>query len=70
MYKIDVKSDGKYHNVMIGARYALTKRAAERAIDCFLKSNCDIEVKKFIKTVDVWVWSDDHDLYGGLWEEG
>ena len=68
MYCIDVKTAGDYHNVVLGKRYAFSKRKAKNAIKNFLNNNCEIEVTKFIKCADIWCWSNDHDLYGGIWE--
>lgn len=68
MYKIEVKSTGKYNNAMLGARYALSKRVAKKTINLFISNDCVIQVTKLIKCGGCWVWSDDHDLYGGIWE--
>lgn len=69
MYKINVKSEGNYHNVVLGERYVFSKRNAKRIIRSFLDHGCEIEVTKFLKCGNCWAWSDDHDLYGGIWEE-
>ena len=68
MYKINVKSEGKDHNTVIGNRYTFSKRNAKKLIAFFLKDECEIEVTKFIKCGNCWAWSEDHDLYGGYRE--
>lgn len=67
MYKIEVLTSGKYHNVVPGARYCFRKRTANGLIKNFLMQDCEIEVTKFIRIgKDIYCWSDDHSLYGGL----
>ena len=68
MYKINVKSEGKYHNVALGERYTFSKRNAKRIIAFFLDDECELEVTKLLRCGGCWVWSHDHDLYGGCWE--
>lgn len=59
MYKITVKSYGKYNNVRLGARYCFCKKTAKELIVLFLESKCDITVEKLIRvTSDIFVWSD------------
>lgn len=70
MYKVDVKTRGKYNNVETGAVYVFSKRKAKRCIIDYLNTGCKIDVTKFVKCGDVWTWSYDHKLYGGYWEEG
>ena len=67
MYKINVTSEGKYRNVVLGARYTFSKRAAKRIIAHFLECECEFDVTKLLKCGDCWMWSTDHDLYGGYW---
>lgn len=60
MYKIVVKSDGKYHNVVGGARYCLTRKSAKKLIDIFLPYEVNIEVYKLIRLYnDVFYWAGD-----------
>ena len=66
MYKINVLTSGKYHNVAIGSRYCFTKRTAKSIIKCFLETECKISVEKFRKCGDCFMWSNDHKLYGGI----
>jgi len=69
MYKINVKSEGKYHNVTLGPRYTLSKRDAKNIIAYFLNGECELEVTKLLRCGVCWMWSDDHDLYNGYWEK-
>ena len=68
MYKINVKSDGKYHNAVLGERYALSKRKAKRLIALFRYFECELEVTKLTKCGRCWEWSHDHSLYDGCWK--
>ena len=52
MYRINILSDGKYHNVTLGARYCLTKKSAKGMIDNFADAECDFTVEKFIRIHD------------------
>ena len=59
MYKVTVKSSGKYHNVALGERYCLTKRTAINMAVMFDLSECEYEVEKFVRlNEDVFCWSD------------
>jgi hypothetical protein len=58
MYKIIVKSRGKYGNVTPGARYCFTKRSAVNLAVTFMKNECDIDIAKFIRVhSDIFTWS-------------
>lgn len=62
MYRIDVKSPGKYYNVQIGSRYCFRKKTAKSLIDLFLKQDCHIEVEKLIRIhrdVFCWTWDEE-----------
>ena len=64
MYRINVITDGKYHNVIPGYRYCLRKKDAFRLIDDFFEANCNFEVEKFIRihsTVFCWSNCDEED---------
>ena len=69
MYKINVKSEGKYQNVALGERYTFSKRNAKRLIALFLEYGCEFEVTKLSKCGGCWMWNVDHNLYGGYWEK-
>lgn len=59
MYKVIVKSSGKYGNVAFGARYCLTKRTAINLAVMFDSVECDYEVEKFVRlNKDIFYWSD------------
>lgn len=60
MYRINVKSSGKYHNVVLGYRYCFRKKTAKGLIDLFSKSKAEFTVEKFVRlTADVFCWTDD-----------
>ena len=69
MYRIIVKSNGKYGNFELGARYTFSKRKAKKFIDFALSENAEVVVEKFCNCGGLFCWSDDHDLYGGTWYE-
>ena len=59
MYRVVVKSRGKYNNVVPGARYCFTKKSAAEMAALFDTSECDYEVEKFVRLHDdVFCWSD------------
>lgn len=59
MYKVTVKSSGKYNVVALGARYCFTRKSAISLTNLFLEDDCDITIEKFIRCCgDVFAWSD------------
>ena len=58
MYKVTVNTSGKYRNVVLGARYCLTRKTAIRLTNLFLGDDCDVTIEKLIRIGDVFVWSD------------
>ena len=62
MYKINVKSSGKYNNVALGERYVFSKHKAKELIEMLVAVECDIEITKFLKCGNCWMWSYDHNL--------
>lgn len=59
MYKVTVKSSGKYNVVALGARYCLTRKSAIKLANLFLEDDCDVTIEKFIRCCeDVFAWSD------------
>lgn len=59
MYKVAVKSSGKYNVVALGARYCLTRKSAIKLANLFLEDDCDITIEKFIRcSEDVFAWTD------------
>lgn len=59
MYRVIVKSRGKYNNIVLGARYCFTKRSVIELAVIFAKVECEFDVEKFIRIHDdVFAWSD------------
>ena len=59
MYKVTIKSRGKYNNVVPGARYCFTKRSVIELAVMFTQAECEFDVEKFIRIHDdVFAWSD------------
>ena len=58
MYRVIVKSSGKYGNVMLGKRYCLTKRTAINLSVMLDSVECEYEVEKFVRlNKDIFCWS-------------
>ena len=58
MYRVIVKSRGKYNNIVLGARYCFTKRSVIELAVMFAQVECEFDVEKFIRIQgDVFVWS-------------
>ena len=59
MYRVVVKSSGKYNDVVPGARYCFTKRSVIKLIIIFARTDCEFDVEKFIRIHrDIFAWSD------------
>lgn len=59
MYRINVKSCGKYRNVVLGARYCIGKKNALHFVNLMDEYECDYTVEKFVRlTRRVWAWSE------------
>ena len=59
MYRVVIKSRGKYNNVVPGARYCLTKRSALNLAVSLESLECEFDVEKFIRIHgDIFTWSD------------
>ena len=59
MYRVVVKSKGKYNNVVLGARYCFTKRSVIELATTFAQNECEFDVEKFICIHnDIFIWSD------------
>lgn len=76
MYRITVKSQGKYNNCRLGPRYCFRKKTAKYLIKLFYVDNkCDIDVEKFVRiSDDVFCWTDDDEdsvfrFFDEVWEE-
>lgn len=62
MYRINVKSSGKYHNCALGYRYCFRKKTAKDLINLFSECDADFTVEKLIRlTADVFYWTDYED---------
>ena len=58
MYRINVKSSGKYHNSALGYRYCFRKKTAKDLIDLFSECEANFTVEKLIRlTADVFYWT-------------
>jgi hypothetical protein len=59
MYRINIKSPGKYHNVALGYRYCFRKKTAKHLIDLFSENEVEFTFEKFVRlTADVFCWTD------------
>lgn len=59
MYKVTVKTRGKYNNVVPGARYCFTKRSAIDLAVTFANVECEFDVEKWTRlNKDIFCWSD------------
>ena len=68
MYRVVVKSRGKYNNVMLGARYCLTKRSIVSLASNFMANECECKVEKFVRLHrDIFCWSD-VEVGSDVWE--
>ena len=68
MYRVVVKSGGKYNNVMLGARYCFTKRSVVSLASNFMSTECECKVEKFVHLYrDIFCWSD-VEVGSDVWE--
>ena len=68
MYRVVVKSGGKYNNVMLGARYCFTKRSVVSLASDFMSTECECRVEKFVRLYrDIFSWSD-VEVGSDVWE--
>lgn len=59
MYRVVVKSKGKYNNAVMGARYCFTKHSAIKLATMFAHEECVFVVEKFIRVHDdIFTWSE------------
>ena len=69
MYRVIIKTSGKYNNVATGARYCITQRSAIKMAAQFHMSECDYEVEKFVRLHgDIFAWSA-HEIGEKFWEK-
>lgn len=67
MYRVVVKSVGKYNNAALGARYCFTKRSVIKLATYFMSMKCECKIEKFVRLYDdVFCWSD-IDFNSNIW---
>ncbi len=58
MYKVTVKTRGKYDNAALGARYCFMKRSVVGLAVTFTRLECEFEVEKLVRLHgDIFSWS-------------
>lgn len=68
MYKIKVTSCGKYHNVVLGSRYCLTKKAVIKFAKLLDEVEADYEITKFVRlTGTMFSWTDNDKTLEKIW---
>lgn len=68
MYRVVVKSKGKYNNVVPGTRYCFRKKSVAHLIASFTEAGCDFAVEKFIRIYgDTFCWSDNY-ISDKIWD--
>ena len=68
MYRVVVKSKGKYGNVVPGARYCFRKKSAAHLIALFTETECDFTAEKFIRiSGDTFCWSNNY-ISDKIWD--
>ena len=61
MYRVVVKSKGKYHNVVPGTRYCFRKKSVACLIALFAECECDFTAEKLVRiSGDTFCWSDSY----------
>ena len=67
MYRVIVKSRGKYNNATLGARYCFTKRTIVSLASTFMAMECECKVEKLVRLHhDIFCWSD-ADVGSDVW---
>jgi hypothetical protein len=61
-YCIDVLTEGKYHNVVTGRRYVITKREAKTLIEELIECECEIKIYELVRNGGVFMWGKSLDL--------
>ena len=68
MYRVVVKSRGKYNNAVLGARYCFTKRSIVSLASNFMANECECSVEKFVRVnSDIFCWSE-VEVSSNVWE--
>lgn len=69
MYRVIVKSRGKYNNVTLGARYCFMKRSIVSLTSLFMSMECKCVVEKFVRIhSDIFGWSD-AEVSSDVWDK-
>lgn len=69
MYRVVIKSSGKYNNVTLGARYCFTRRSVISLASHFMSVECECEVEKFVRLHrDIFCWSD-AEIGSDVWDK-
>ena len=69
MYRVVVKSRGKYNNATLGARYCFMKRSVISLAITFTILECEFEVEKLVRLhSDIFSWSS-ADVSKKIWEK-
>lgn len=57
MYRVCVLTSGKYHNVVKGNRYCLSRKMALDLANLFKGSLCDVEIARLVYSQGVFYWT-------------
>lgn len=70
MYRVVVKSKGKYDNTVLGARYCFTKRSVIHLATTFIESESVFCVEKLVRIhSDIFCWSADTEAFSKFWDK-
>lgn len=68
MYRVIVKSRGKYNNVVPGTRYCFRKKSVACLIALFTACECDFTAEKLVRiSGDTFCWSDSY-ISDKIWD--
>lgn len=68
MYKIEVTSCGKYHNVVLGSRYCLTKKTVIKFAKLLNEFEANYKITKFVRLADtMFGWTDSDKTLKKIW---
>lgn len=58
MYRVIAKNNGKYNNIVPGARYCFRKKSAAQLVALFTEYECEFTIEQFIRiSGDTFCWS-------------
>ena len=71
MYRINILTSGKFHNVITGYRYFFTKKMVKKAYkEVYCNWECECILEKFIRCTKGWyAWSEIDSLTSDKWEK-